>query len=142
MAEGYAHKEHPEGVSPTRLPENEVRRRRPLWIALSDLWLDQELTEDDLWRVARVAAASGYSDDEVAHIHWHEVAPVVAGNLLAPVGVWSGFDEDWLCERAAQLAGRPTPRLNLTRRWAGRLIASDWRRLLELLPLARAECSS
>lgn len=124
------------------LSEADLRRRGPLWVALSGLWLDQELTDEDLWHVARVAAASGYSDDELSDIHWNEVAPVVAGNLLAPIGVWSGFDEDWLCEAAARLAVRRPPRLRLTRLWAGRLIGPEWRRLLALLPLARAERTS
>ncbi|WP_019584741.1 DUF7079 family protein [Deinococcus apachensis] len=77
-----------------------LRRRWSLWIALSGLWLDTEVMEDDLCSSARVAAVSGYSDDEVSIIFWQEAAPVVAGNLLTPIGVSSGFDEDWLCKRA------------------------------------------
>ncbi|MPY65822.1 hypothetical protein F8S09_03800 [Deinococcus sp. SDU3-2] len=127
---------------PAELSGAELRRRRPLWVALSELWLDQELSPADLRRVARVAAACGYDDAEVEAIFWGEVAPVVAGNLLAPVGVWSGFDEDWLCERAARSAAyrsRPSLTRWLTRLWAGRLVEREWKHLLALLPVARAE---
>ena len=32
--------------------DEEIERRKPVWAALSDLWLDTELTEDDLQRIA------------------------------------------------------------------------------------------
>ena len=32
------------------IDDAEIERRKPVWIALSDLWLDTELTEDDLRR--------------------------------------------------------------------------------------------
>ena len=50
--------------------------------ALLDLWLDTELTDDDLQRIAGVMKSSGYSVDELRDISLFEVAPVVFPNLL------------------------------------------------------------
>ena len=116
-----------------------MRRRRPVWVALSDLWLDTELTDLTLKHVARVLAASGYGDQELMGIHRDEVMPVVSSNLRLVAGVWDGFDEDWLCERAARQAGRKRARFSLERWRAERQIRPDWARLLALLPAARAE---
>jgi hypothetical protein len=41
--------------------ETEIERRKPVWAALSELWLDAELDEDDLQRIAGVMKRSGYS---------------------------------------------------------------------------------
>ena len=39
--------------------ETEIDRRKPVWAALSELWLDTELTDDDLHRIADVMKRSG-----------------------------------------------------------------------------------
>jgi hypothetical protein len=76
--------------------EAEIERRKPVWAALSDLWLDTELTEDDLQRIAGVMKRSEYSINELRDIYLFEVAPVVFPNLLSVAGEWAGFDEEWL----------------------------------------------
>ena len=84
--------------------EAEIERRQPVWAALSDLWLDTELTENDLQRIAGVMKKSGYSIDKLRDIYLFEVAPVVFLNLLTVAGEWAGFDEEWLFARAAKRA--------------------------------------
>jgi len=44
--------------------EEEIERLKPVWAALSELWLDTELTADDLQRIAGVMNGSGQSLDE------------------------------------------------------------------------------
>ena len=78
------------------LGHEEVARRKPVWTALSDLWLDNELDDGDLSRIAAAMDESGYSPGVLRRIYLHEVAPVVYGNLLTVAGEWAGFDEAWL----------------------------------------------
>lgn len=84
------------------LPELEVDRRRPVWVALSDLYLDTELERSDHDRIADAIIASGYSVEEVEQILRREVGPIVGANLLSIAGEWEGFDEDWLVEAILQ----------------------------------------
>lgn len=89
---------------PRQLTDAEVERRKPVWTAFSEFWLDTELEDSDLKRIARVAADSGYSLAELRDIYLYEVAPVVSVNLLAVAGEWSGFDEEWLHAEARKRA--------------------------------------
>ena len=97
-------------------PALSVSDRRPVWIALSELWLDTELSAADLDRIAGVLRASPYSLEEIDAIHWEEVAPVVWVNALSVAGVWDAFDADWLAERCARAADRRG-------RWKERLVS-------------------
>ena len=51
----------------------ELERRRPVWAALSDLFLDTELEAADHQRIAHVLAASGYPESELERILCREV---------------------------------------------------------------------
>ncbi len=37
------------------IDEMEIEKGKPVWVALSELWLDMELTHYDLLRIARAA---------------------------------------------------------------------------------------
>lgn len=86
----------------------EIEQRLPLWTALSELWLDTELVEADLERIASVLAESPFGIDELRAIHDREVAPAVGANSTIASGEWRGFDPAWLAERCAQAAERST----------------------------------
>jgi len=86
------------------LTDTELQRRKPLWTALSELWLDTALSPFDIQRIARIATESGYSLAELNVIYLYEVAPVVSANLLVPAGVWQGFDDGWLHAEACKHA--------------------------------------
>ena len=73
-----------------------IDRRRPIWVVISDLFLDTELDEDQLREIARVLKSSGYTPEELDWIYWREVGPAVGGNALSMVGIWNGFDEESL----------------------------------------------
>jgi hypothetical protein len=81
-----------------QLSEDEIKRRMPVWEAISDLWLDTELGENGVLYIARVLAESGYSLEEIDKIYKEEVAPVVYMNAYSVTGVWTGFDPVWLKE--------------------------------------------
>jgi hypothetical protein len=84
--------------------EAEIERRKPVWAALSELWLDTELTQDDLQRIAGVMKRSTYSVSQLREIYLFEVAPVLFGILFTVAGTWSGFDEEWLFTEATKRA--------------------------------------
>lgn len=121
------------------LDEQQIQQRRPVWAALSQLWLDTELSAEDLERIARVMAESGLSIEQLRQVYAVEVAPVVSPNLRGVAGEWAGFDEDWLCSQIVRnLRDRP----KRTRFWCwfplsrrAMLYATEghWARLVELV---------
>ncbi len=107
------------------LSRKEIIRRKPLWQALSDLWLadyEFERTETNRLKKEVLSAAhtseelesvfpfyenydlntvkamisSEYSLNEIEKILFEEVAPVVYKNALDYGGTWGAFDSDWL----------------------------------------------
>lgn len=91
-----------------RFSASELAIRRPLWIALSDLYLD---TVPDWDRIAEQCARSPFSIPEVQRILFDDVHPVVHLNLWSAAGVWQGFDEDWLVASIVSRKRRPWFRL-------------------------------
>lgn len=73
-----------------------LSERKPIWVALSNFYLDKELQNHDFKFIATKIKESPYSFDEVKQIDKQEVFPVLHLNLLSVAGVWNGFDEDWL----------------------------------------------
>lgn len=116
---------------------DDLSTRRPVWLALSDLYLD---TDTSRWypQIAAVLADSGYPLEQLRQILLHEVHPAVRANLFAVAGVWTGFDEDWLVERILRRHARPR-----WRRLFGCVFCADpqahWSRLLPLIVAARAQ---
>ncbi len=80
-------------------PHKDLENRRPVWNALSELYLDAELDACDKRYLARVLASSPYSLLELSEILSSEVHPVVHWNLRCVAGAWSGFDPEWLEEQ-------------------------------------------
>lgn len=86
----------------TPLTPEELERRRPVWDAMSDVFLDTE-TRWSMPYVAYVLTASGYSREELDSIWSNEIIPECAWNLLQLAGEWALLvvDETALAERAA-----------------------------------------
>ena len=81
---------------------NDLKRRKKVWNALSEFYLDTSLRASDFERIAAVFKQSVYSIEEIKLIDLYEVFPLLQANLLSVAGEWAGFDEDWLfehCER-------------------------------------------
>jgi hypothetical protein len=91
----------------------EIERRKPVWTALSELWLDTELEPEDLKRIALVLKRSNYSVDQLRGIYLFEVAPVVYVNQFVVTGEWAAFNEEWLFKDAAKRARRRSLALRL-----------------------------
>ncbi|MGI9386581.1 MAG: DUF7079 family protein, partial [Methyloligellaceae bacterium] len=53
----------------------QIAQRTPVWCALSELYLDTELTDADFSAIARTIQSAGFSADEAEKILREEVAP-------------------------------------------------------------------
>lgn len=81
---------------PLRSPQDDLEQRRPVWDALSTLFLDTELDNADFIAVAKMLAASPYTDAQLAAIYHAEVDPVCAANIGMAPGFWAGFPDGWI----------------------------------------------
>lgn len=112
-----------------RVSAEEREARRPLWRALSELYLD---AEPDWVNVAARCSASPFAIDEIRRILFDDVHPVLRANLWSTAGVWDGFDQDWLI--ASILAHQRLPLFRLAW-WEER--RHPWRELKPYLVSAR-----
>ncbi|MEO0901552.1 MAG: hypothetical protein AAFY00_05855 [Bacteroidota bacterium] len=76
----------------------EIKHRKPIWLALSEFYLDTELQSADYDAISKVLKASGLGVGQLKEIDKFEVFSVLKYNLLSVAGVWTGFDEAWLYE--------------------------------------------
>lgn len=76
--------------------ELDIENRKPIWAALSEFYLDTELSGADFDRIAIIFKNSGLPAADIRQIDLLEVFPVLRPNLLSVAGVWDGFDEAWL----------------------------------------------
>lgn len=109
----------------------ELRRRRPLWEAMADLFLDTEVR----WFVPAVGwacARSGLDEATLERIFWDEVYPEAILNLLQVAGDWAmlALDEEELIRRAEH-GGAPV------RPDAAWMVERHWRAALALIPWLR-----
>lgn len=104
------------------MTHDELARRRPVWEAMSDFFLDTETRWAVPW-VARRCAESGYDDETLERIFWGEVFPEAIGNLEQVAGEWGllELDEQALINRANH-PGIPW----LKRRAAGWMVEHTW----------------
>jgi hypothetical protein len=117
------------------LDEDTLRGRRPVWEAMSDLFLDTEVRWQ-LHFVARACASSPYEPEQLDHIFWVEVFPLAIGNLLQVAGEWAMLvlDEQALIRRAFHGQRRPF------QEWVvGSLVEREWKAVLLLIARLRAE---
>lgn len=121
----------------------EIASRRPVWVLLSELYLDQEIDDGMLRRIADGLARSPYSVEELQEIEVWEVAPVVFGNLGSVAGAWAGFDEQWIHEKCERRARRRSVGMRLAvmlgfRRRVRSATGAHWPRLRTLVESARS----
>ena len=100
--------------------------RRPVWEALSKMFLDTELQEHDYKFIAKRVLESSLSPKEVSVALWSEVFPALASNLQSVAGEWSGFDSEWLVKRIQDSSLRRTGL-----RAFGLISASDVREIIK-----------
>ncbi|MFY0654680.1 MAG: hypothetical protein JXQ96_21785, partial [Cyclobacteriaceae bacterium] len=67
---------------------DEIEKRKPVWLAISEFYLDTELETDDALRIRETFRNSGYSLSELKNIDFYEVKPIVGMNLWSTAGEW------------------------------------------------------
>lgn len=72
--------------------------RKKLWLALSELYLDTEISESTLYSIIKTAKKGNVSFETLNKINKEEVFPALFKNGLSATGVWTGFEESWLIE--------------------------------------------
>lgn len=85
-----------------------IEQRKPIWIALSGLYVDTELKDHDFKYIAVKIKESPYTIEQARQIDKKEVFPVLYPNLLAVTGVWSGFEEQWLISEISKTIRKRT----------------------------------
>lgn len=108
-----------------------INQRLNVWAALSELFLDTELTDRDYEYIAKVVIKSRYTPIEIDNILWFEVFPVLQSNLRDPAGVWSGYPRDWLKENL-QIVTNPPSTIEDTE--TAKDIKDCWKRVCKFLP--------
>jgi hypothetical protein len=81
---------------------HDIENRKQIWIALSEFYLDTQLTHEDFDRISTIFQSSGLHINDIKEIDLLEVFPLLQTNLVSATGSWAGFDEDWLvaeCKR-------------------------------------------
>jgi hypothetical protein len=81
----------------------DIERRKPVWVALSEFYLDTELSSEDFDRIVTVFRQSGYTLKELKEIDLYEVFTLLQANLLSATGVWASFKEEWLVSECGKL---------------------------------------
>ncbi|MEE1948692.1 hypothetical protein V0R48_06895 [Pseudomonas alcaligenes] len=109
--------------------------REDVWLALSELWLDNQLQDSSHRHIAGVLLASGLPVEELRLIYLEEVAPLLWLNHWGVAGVWEGFDPLWLNSGCRRNQARRASRWH---RWRCRLLRRpmtyaaepEWRQVL------------
>lgn len=112
--------------------------REPVWLALSEFWLDTELDPLDYERIAEVLAKSPYSVLELKEIERYEVAPVLWANAISVAGEWTGWEPAFLNEACTEkmTQGRGTLRrlrTRLARRFVRFFTQAHWDAVEDLI---------
>jgi hypothetical protein len=106
-------------------PNEDIANRTPLWMAMSNFYLDNELTENDIQYIAKTCAESPYTMKEIERIMFTEVWPAFVQNLLSVAGEWAGWDQDFVQQRVLEYY---KPRIYFSWRFnpAKRFFCSRW----------------
>ena len=71
-------------------------QRLKAWSALSELFLDTELSDKNFESIAVRLYKTGYPLIEIERILWNEVYPILKFNLITVAGEWAYFSDEWL----------------------------------------------
>jgi len=106
--------------------------RIDVWHAMSNLYLDNETDNVDLLLVAEKLSKTDLSIEELDHIFYREVHPVLCWNFTTPAGIWGYFDKEYLNELIADYLDRRKT-MNWFRRWQEKLRQREINRLKKLV---------
>ena len=115
-----------------QLSAEEIERRLPLWIALSDLFLDTEPTRSTYENIVGTIIDRGFQPEHAEAILREDVAPAFWTNLLAPAGEWQGWEDGLVRERVIRSRRSPISRFGA---WlfCRRIVDEEWAKVAALL---------
>jgi hypothetical protein len=119
-------------AAPARAQEDP---RIEVWLALSDLYLDNE-TADIYDYVAETLASSPFALDALHDMLMYDVHPVLYPNLMIVAGEWAGFDREWLIARIAEVRAQARWRRRITHVFV-RSIHDEWREVVARIAAIR-----
>ncbi len=123
---------------PLLAPSHDLERRRPVWNAMSELFLDTQMDEFEFGYVARILAESGYSDSQLHEILYREVFPVLIPNLFSVAGECWMFDLEAVEKIILRSEGKLWWQCRPVQLFRG-MIRDDWRQIMNRLPEAREQ---
>jgi hypothetical protein len=88
-----------EGLMSLKKPMHDLEHRMPVWAAMTDFFLDTELSSWHFRNMATVCAESPYSERDLERILFTEVWPAFLPNLLSVAGEWAGWQDDFIKQR-------------------------------------------
>ncbi|GAC1327298.1 MAG: hypothetical protein NVS3B11_05390 [Collimonas sp.] len=104
----------------TSLDETEIKRRTPVWVALSELFVGKELQDYAYRHIAETLRNSGYATQQLEKILNEEITPVFHFNLgLLALPEHEGWPEENVKDLILEkLHSKPTlTELILPRKW-------------------------
>ncbi|MDA9918501.1 hypothetical protein N9D37_01250 [Erythrobacter sp.] len=113
---------------PVPLTEAEIERLLPVWVVLSDTFLDTELDERRYAEIAESLLSSGYSLHELERIYRGDVAPAFVLNLWGVAGEWQGWTEESVRSRVLRKRTSVLARF-ASRIFGGNYINSEWQKI-------------
>jgi hypothetical protein len=78
---------------------DDLNNRVRVWSVLQEFYLDNDMPDHWMDRLAASLARSPYTTKELDHIMFREVWPGLSANLRAVVGEWRPWSDDYLVER-------------------------------------------
>lgn len=116
-------------MQPASLSDDEIERRLPVWVILSELFLDTSFDGADYDRMADQLERSSFPVAEIERILREDVSPAFSWNLLQAAGEWAGWHEDDVRKIvASSVKRRSTPGMTalFKKLITPRIIPSDW----------------
>ncbi len=86
------------------ITSEQLEKRHPVWLAMSEHYLDTE-TRPFLLRTAKVCLDAQLEFEAAADIWRYEITPLLYRNLRQPAGEWAGFDEEWIYTTCTRCLG-------------------------------------
>lgn len=105
--------------------------RLKLWQALSEFFLDTQVSAATFDHAARTIQESSYTVEQAHSILWSELFPVLQHNLRSMVGEWAGWSDEWLLEHIAVQELVPAKQ---ARGPVGEEIARCWQEVMSRVP--------
>lgn len=119
------------------LSDAEFANRVPVWRAMSDLFLDTEISAGDYQALALSLAGSGFSQSQLRDIFLDEAAPAFFPNLMVAAGEWQYWSEEDARDIVlkSMRGRRKFPPFHWLRRWLSRRYArAEWEKVMAAWP--------